>query len=144
MNKIIVLLFFMALASLKAGAHDRCEVYLNKQLIFKGEVEQENPVAHVTSRLYKATDCITVKYYSEQISKGWTRTFYFNGSDDKNIRIVEMAKQNGSVAVKASAFRNMMRKNEPVYIYTVSLPVDKTLASRIRVRRMLICKIVWN
>lgn len=144
MNKIILLFTFLSFAFINAGANDRCEIFINKKLIFKGEVEQENAIAFLNAKAYKTTDCITIKYFSEQVSSGWTRTFYFSTSDEKDLKIVEMPKQNGSVTVKASVFREMTKNRQPILIYTISLPADKALASRIRVRRMLVCKLEWK
>ena len=144
MKKIFFLLSFLGIAFVNAGANDSCKIYFNKKLISKVRVDHDKSVAYLSSRSPKKTDCITVRYFSENVNKGWKRTIYFNARDERNIRTVEMDKQDGSVSVRASLFREMMEKKEPVFIYTMSLPADKALASRIRVRRMLICKLEWN
>lgn len=146
MNKQLILLpVFIALSAFIARANDSCAVLFNKQVIFKGDVEQENAIAVIKAEgPLKNTDCITIKYRSEKVLKGWKRTFYLDASDDQNLKTIELNKQNGSVSVKASLLNEMKEKKRPVFIYTMSLPTDKAMAARIRVRRMFICKIEWN
>lgn len=145
MNKLFVLLpAFITFCISTARANDSCVVLFNKQVIFKGETEQENPVAFIKAGAFKNADCITIKYYSEKVLKGWKRTFYLDASNDQNLKTIELNKQNGTVSVKASVLTEMKEKKQPVFIYTMSLPTDKAMAARIRVRRMLICKIEWN
>jgi hypothetical protein len=145
MNKLMMILSsFVVLSAFSANANDSCEVLFNKQVIFKGEVEQENSVAFIKATRFKNTDCITINYHSEKVNKGWKRTFYLNASDDQNLKTLELNKQNGSISVKASVLNEMKEKKQPVFIYTMSLPTDKAMAARIRVRRILICKIEWN
>ena len=135
---------FVILSAIRADANDSCEVLFNKQVVFKGEVDQENAIAFIKATYFKNTDCIIVKYHSEKALKGWKRTFYFDASDDHNLKTIELGKQNGSVSVKASVLNEMQKKKQAVFIYTMSLPIDKAMAARVRVRRMLICKIEWN
>lgn len=113
-------------------------------MIYKGDVERETAVALLTVKPFTSKDCITIKYNSEHANKGWDRTFYINGPNEKNLKTITIGQQSGTVSVKASALNEMKEKKQPVFIYTTSLPSDKALAARVRVRRMLICKIEWN
>ena len=140
----MLLSIFLAVTVTRALANDSCEVFFNKQLIFKGLVEQENPVAFIKAKQFTKSDCITIVYYSNNVNKGWNRTFYINGSDERNLKTLQLGKQSGSVSVNALFLNEMKDKKQPVFMYTTSLPADKTLAARIRVRRILICKIEWN
>lgn len=135
---------FITLSICKAKASDSCEILFNKHLIFKGSVEQENPVAFIKAKHFKNTDCLTIRYRSENANKGWTRTFYINDSNGQNLKTIDLGKQSGSVTVNASVLNELEKKKQPFFIYTISLPKDKAMAARIRVRRMLICKIEWN
>ncbi|MCW3105972.1 MAG: hypothetical protein JWQ09_478 [Segetibacter sp.] len=145
MNKLIVLLSaFVALTIFKADASDSCQILFNKQVIFKSNVEQENAIAFLKARQFKNTDCITIAYHSESANKGWKRTFYLTDSNDQNLKSFDLAKQSGSACVKASVLNEMKKKKQPVFVYTISLPTDKAMAARIRVRRIFICKIEWN
>jgi hypothetical protein len=76
--------------------------------------------------------------------KGWKRTFYISDSNDENLKTAEINTQAGSVSFNASVIKDLMNKKQPVFIYTTSLPKNKELAARIRVRRVLLCKIEWN
>src|SRR5215210_5350984 len=123
MKKLFMLLpAFVALPMSPAHANDTCEIMFNKQVIFKGDVEQENSVAFLKAKPFQKSDCLTIRYYSENAKKEWKRTFYINDS----------------------ALKDMNEKKQPVFIYTTSLPTDKAMAGRIRVRRVFICKIEWN
>ena len=145
MNKGLMLLcVFIALALSKAKGNDSCKILFNKQVIFKGSVDDEAAVASLKVKKLTNKDCLTIRYNTENASKGWERTFYINGPEERNLKTITLAKQSGSVSVKASVLNEMKEKKLPVFIYTTSLPTDKTMAARIRVRRMFICKIEWN
>ena len=139
-----MLVSLIALSPIAARANDSCEILFNKQVIFKGDVEQENAHGFVKATQFKNTDCITIKYHSEKAMKGWKRTFYLEGPNDQNVKTIELSKQSGSVSVKASVLNEMKEKKQPVFVYTISLPADKAMAARVRVRRMFLCKIEWN
>ncbi|MCW3080012.1 hypothetical protein [Segetibacter sp.] len=144
MNKLITLFAFVTLMTINAKANDSCKILFNKQLIFNGVADQETSVASIKEREFLQKDCITISYKSEHTNKGWNRTFYVNSADDRNLKTVTVNKQSGSVSVKASILNKVKEKKQPVFIYTTSLPTDKALAARIRVRRIFICKIEWN
>ncbi len=135
----LVSLFFI-----KASANDSCKILFNKQAIFNGEVEHEASVASIKKRQFTKRDCITIVYNSEHVNRGWERTFYINAAEERNLKTLTLSKQSGSVSVRASALNEIKKKNQPVFIYTTSLPTDKAMAARIRIRRMYICKIDWN
>ncbi|MGI8636681.1 MAG: hypothetical protein ACR2KZ_14890 [Segetibacter sp.] len=139
-----LLLAFLLLTYAKADANDSCRILLNKRVIFKGEVEQQNAVAFLTASQLKKTDLITLEYYSEDDVKGWSRTFYLDAANDKTLKTIQLNKQSGSVCFNAFALKKMIQNREPVFIYTTSLPKDKKMAARIRVRSIFVCKIEWN
>jgi hypothetical protein len=139
-----MLFAFVALMIPGANANDSCKILFNKQVIFNGVADQETAVASLKAKIFKAKDCLTISYKSETVNKGWERTFYINDSSEKSLKVITVNKQSGSVAVKASILNKMKEKKQPVFIYTTSLPTDKALAARIRVRRIFICKIEWN
>ena len=140
----MLLCVFITVTLLSAKANDSCKILFNKQVIFKGSVEEGAADAFIKVKRLTAKDCITIRYYSENTSKGWQRTFYINGPEESNLKTITIGKQSGAVSVKASVLNEMKEKKLPVFIYTTSLPTDKAMAARVRVRRMLICKIEWN
>jgi hypothetical protein len=135
---------FVALNIAGASANDSCKILFNKQVIFEGPVDQETAVAPLKAKVFTNNDCIIISYKSENANKGWERTFYINESSEKSLKVIRLNKQSGTVAVKAAILNKLKEKKQPVFIYTVSLPIDKGLAARIRVRRIFICKIEWN
>lgn len=135
---------FILLSAMIAKANDSCLVLFNKQVIFKGEVEQQNAIGYIKAKQFKSSDCVTIKYYAENISKGWKRTFYIEDATGSNVKTIELGKQSGAVAMKASILNELKEKKQPFSIYTISLPTDKAMAARVRVRRMFICKVEWN
>ena len=145
MNKLLLFFIaFVAMIGMRANASDTCVILFNKKVIFKGEVDKTDAVAFLKSNSFKKTDCLLIKYVSENELKGWKRTFYFDTEQDENVTTLELKKQSGSVYVNASLLDKMKEKKQPVIIYTMSLPTDKAMAARIRVRRIFICKIEWN
>ncbi|GEO11817.1 hypothetical protein [Segetibacter aerophilus] len=144
MRKLIMLFAFVALIIVRANASDSCKILFNKQVIFNGAADQETAVALLKAKIFKPKDCIAISYKSETANKGWERTFYINDASEKSLKVITLNKQSGSVAVKASILNKMKEKKQPVFIYTTSLPTDKALAARVRVRRIFICKIEWN
>jgi hypothetical protein len=135
---------FLLLAVFKSLANDSCIVLLNKQVVFKGPVEQQDAVAWIKSKSLKSNDRITIVYHTENESRGWRRTFYVQDSTQENLETIELGKQSGSVTIGATALKAMKEKKEPVFIYTISLPKDKAMAARIRVRTLFLCKIGWS
>jgi hypothetical protein len=145
MNKVLMLLVaFAAIAIQRVTANDSCVIRFNKQIVFKGEVDQEDAVARLARTTFKPSDCITISYFTENASTAWERTFYLNDASENTVKAINYTKQSGTVSVKASILNGMKAKNQPVLIYTVSLPKDKAMAASVRVRRMFICKIEWN
>src|SRR4051794_14886243 len=91
----------------RANANDSCLVLLNKQVIFRGVVDQENPIAAIKSKDLKTDDVITILYHSESENSGWMRTFYIQDSSQENLKTIQMGKQSGSVTIGAAALRAM-------------------------------------
>jgi hypothetical protein len=145
MKKIILFVTtFITLAAGKAVANDSCQILFNKQVIFKGGVDQEDAIAAIVAKEIRNTDRITIIYHTDDGNKGWKRTFYLEDSTGQNVKTIELGKQSGTVIVNASVLAMMKQKKKPILISTMSLPTDKSLAARIRVRRVFICKIAWN
>ncbi len=135
---------FLLLSVLKVMANDSCTLLLNKQVVFKGMVEQRDAVAFIESTKLKSTDRITIVYHTEHESRGWRRFFYVQDSAQGQVKTIELGKQSGSVTISGSDLRAMKEKNKPVFIYTISLPKDKAMAARVRVRTLFLCKIEWS
>lgn len=145
MSKLILLLFaFVFTVNGKVNANDSCQIILNKRVIFRGEADQQNAVLFIEAKQFKKGDYLTLRYCSENESKGWNRTFYLNDANDENLKTIELSKQSGSASIDASVLNKQIEKRAPVFIYTMSLPTDKKLAARIRARRIFMCKIEWN
>lgn len=145
MNKVFLLVcFLLSLLVGNAQTGENWQIFYNKKQVFKGTPEMEVSAAKLKKVRLKNSDIITIKYNTENLSKGWRRTFYINDSTDQNIKTIEMNEQSGSISVTASAINDLINKKTAKYIYTMSLPKDKALAARIRVRRVLLCKIDWN
>ena len=145
MNKSILLIALLLMLSfVTVNAMDHWEILLNKQVIFKGTSEQENPTLQFKTRTFKKTDSFTLRYTSENAQSGWNRTFHVTDLEEKNLKTVSIDKQSGQVSVKASAVKEIMGKKQPVFIYTTSLPKDPSKAATVRIRRILLCKVEWN
>ena len=126
------------------SANDSCRIFFNKQEIFNGEVEHETSVASIKSKTFTKSDCIRILYKSEHVAKGWERIFYINAPEERNLKTITIGQQSGRASFTATVLNAIKDKKQPVLIYTISLPADKAMAARIRVRRMFICKIEWN
>src|SRR4051794_16823909 len=141
--KMIILFVatFITLAACQAVANDSCQILFNKQVIFKGAVDQEDAIAAIVTKKIRNTDRMTITYDTDDGNKGWKRTFYLEDSTGQNVKTIELGKQSATVIVNASVLAVMKQKKKPILISTMSLPTDKSLAARIRVRRVFICKI---
>ncbi|MDQ6815659.1 MAG: hypothetical protein M3040_18160, partial [Bacteroidota bacterium] len=103
MKKALMLLcIILSTSFIHAAANDSCKVFFNKQLLFKGEVDQQASVALIKATHISKKDCITIVYNSENADKGWDRTFYINAADEKNLKTITISNQSGSVSVTAS------------------------------------------
>jgi archaellum component FlaF (FlaF/FlaG flagellin family) len=145
MQKVILIVAtLISFANCEAFGNDSCRILFNKQVVFKGIVEQEDAVAVIGAKVLRSSDRITIIYFTDNGSKGWRRTIYLEDNTGQNIKTVELGKQDGTVTINASVLSPMKQKREPISIYTMSLPTDRKLAARIRVRRVFICRIAWN
>ena len=143
-NKLfLVALTFLIICAVNATAIDSWRIFYNKQVIFKGNAEMENPVVRFKTRQLKKTDHFVISYKIDNPDVNWQRTFYINDTNEVNIKTIDLNKQSGSVSVNASVLKEMMNKKRPVMIYTTSLPKDPSKAATVRVRRILLCKIEW-
>jgi hypothetical protein len=141
---LIFLLSFLVLSFSKAQSPDNWQILLNKRSIFKGNSDRSNPATIVKTKSLKMSDCLTIRYNTDNADIGWKRTFYVNDSVDQNIKTLHLNKQSGCVSFKVSALKEMIDKKRPVFIFTTSLPRDPSKAAVVRIRRVLLCKIDWN
>ena len=145
MKKLLLLIpAFLLLVVLKVAANDSCVVLLNNRVVFKGLVEQQDAVVTIKSKDLKGNDRISIVYHTQNESKGWKRTFYVQDSTQENVKTIELGQQSGSVTISGTVLNAMKEKKKPVFIYTISLPKDKAMAARIRVRTLFLCKIAWS
>ena len=141
---LLILLCSLLFAVANADATDTWQILINKQIICKGNSDQENTVATIKKRALTSGDNLVIKYSMDNGDKTCTRTFYISDSSDHNLATAKINQQTGSVTIKAEIIKRIMEKKQPFFIYTTSLPKDKGLAARIRVRRVLLCRIDWN
>jgi len=134
----------VALSAAKAEPNESWQILFNNKVIFKGNSDQPDPRASLKVSSFKATDQITIKYFMSNADNNWKRTFLVNDESEKNFVTLGLNKQTGSVSFQAGKLKELMGKKKPVYIYTVSVPKDPSLAASVRVRRILLCKLEWN
>jgi hypothetical protein len=145
LNKHLLIIVALLSASFtNTAAIDTWQIFINKQVIFKGNAEMEETAVAIKIKTLKPQDCLIIKYFIDNPNPNWKRTFYINDSNDISVKTVEINKQSGSVSVNASVFKQLMDKKQPVFIYTTSLPKDPQKAAAVRVRRILLCKINWK
>jgi hypothetical protein len=141
---LLIIAAFFLLSFANRSAIDTWQILINKQVIFKGNAEMEESAVTIKNKTLKPTDRVIIKYNIDNPDPNWKRTFYINDSNDISIKTIELNKQSGAVSVNASAFKKLMDKKQPVFIYTTSLPKDPQKAAAVRVRRILLCKINWK
>lgn len=145
MRKAFILIFtFLAFAYTSNSENDSWQILLNKKVIFKGSTDKEETTVSFKTVKVKPTDSITINYNPKKADNRWKRFIYINDSADVNIKTLTIDEQRGSTSVNASLIKNQIDNKQPVFIYTTAIPKDKSLAARIRVRRVLLCKIEWN
>lgn len=143
-NIFLLLTTFLSVAFSKAEDNDRWQILHNKRIILHGSSESENTTVTVKASDFKKDDSITISYNTTNDDKRWKRSFYINNGNNENLTTAEMNEQTGRVSVKASVLDSNIKNKQPVFIYTTAIPKDKALASRVRLRRILLCKIEWN
>jgi hypothetical protein len=142
-----LILFTYAVFSLvivKAQAPDKWQIFFNKQLIFNGNSDQPNSTGNLKISSIRKTDKITISYFMDSADDDWKRSFLVNDETERNILTIDLNKQAGSASFNAIPLKPLKDKKKPFFIYTISLPKDPGLAARVRVKRVLLCKIEWN
>jgi hypothetical protein len=143
--KSFLLIFFSVIAVATAQAQaDSWKILFRNKIVLKGDSNKPDTELVVKSRPLKSTDKISIKFTSAKADNDWTRTFFITDEGDNNLITQKVDKQNGEVCVTAGKLIKLIKQKQSVFIYTLSTPKDKSLAARVRVRRMLLCKIEWK
>lgn len=140
----LFLLSFIWVFNSYATSSDSCYITINKQLIYSGVIDEPKATVYLKSSGINKRDCFSIQYVMEEPDNFWDRTIYLSDLLDNNIQTLPIPEQSGCVNVKASAFWKMIANKEAVFIYAVSIPKDREVAARVRVKRRMLCKIEWN
>jgi len=124
---------------------DTWTLTLNKKVLARGTTSEENAAATIYKSVVKsAKNALEFVYKSDAENKDWNRTILLNDANDVSYSSYELKSQSGTVSIPVTLLKKLVAKNEPVYIYTVSVPKDANLAALVRVRRILLVKIDWR
>ena len=129
--------------SAHAQAPDTWKIILDNKVIASGKSDKADSVINLKSSVLKKTDKIVLSYSAGSPNPGWNRTFSINNAKDENLITLPMSKPSGSVSLNADSLKKLIAKTKSFYIYTISLPKDRSLAARVRVARILLGKIEW-
>lgn len=145
MSKLLIILpaFFIFFIN-NSYAQVTWKISFNKAMILEGKSGEENVVGFFKRRKFNNSDSFTIQYNGAGNSKLWNRTIYLNAGKTENIKTIMLAQQSGSASVNAHVVEDAMEKQQPLFIYTMSLPKDPSKAAAVRVRRILLCRIEWN
>jgi hypothetical protein len=144
MKRLLLLIFLIFTLATVNAQTDSWQILFNKKVVLKGNSNKPDTELVVKTSPLKSTDKLTVKYSSAADDNSLNRTFYINDSADNNLITCALNKQSGSINVTARKLTRVMLSKQPVFIYTMAIPKDKALAARVRVRRILLCKIEWK
>jgi hypothetical protein len=134
---------FFLLNWVSAQPPDTWKILLNNKVIASGKSDKADSAVHLKASLLKKTDKIILSYSTANANPGWNRTFFINNEKDESLVTLPMSKQSGSVYMNADRLKKLIAKTKSFYIYTISLPKDRSLAARVRVARVLLGKIEW-
>lgn len=148
MKKYILLLFsILALYMTDATAQnaDSWMIKLNKDVLIRTPVETSEPVIYLSkSAVLKSKSIFSIEYTSSDPQKDWNRIFSFKQENEQSLKEVKTKNQSGSISFDAKDLQKAAKANQPVFLYTMSLPNDPEMAAMVRVRRFLLCKIQWK
>ena len=146
MKFLLVLLLITTSMQGYSQTTESWKINLNKAVIFKGNLETNNPVVEVNANeILKLPKAIfTIDYRQPSADKAWKRTFFINNSADETLHSIEMNSQNGRINFPAAYVINLVKAHQPVFIYSSTIPKDVNKAAVVRVRRILLCKLVWK
>jgi hypothetical protein len=131
--------FLLSFISIAAFTQDSWKLCLDKKLLLKSSVEDEekNSVKLSPSALQKSKS-FSVDYKAASPQAGWQRSILIFDEKDK-----ELKKQSGNtLTLKASDLKKLFQESKKLKIYTISLPTDPKLRAQVRVRRVHLCTLI--
>ncbi|TDH20876.1 hypothetical protein EXU57_21015 [Segetibacter sp. 3557_3] len=140
MKRVFFIVCFLAFVAVYAQSGKYIIVSILKQSI-SAPVEGDNGAkvlnVHANTRLTEHLKILNGRYQDE---KEWKRSFELFDSTDKAVLKIPAVNQS-AYQVTIKQLRSQLRKGAVYSLYTIALPKDPDLAARVRVRRVLVCKI---
>ncbi len=118
------------------------KLYLNKKQVAQGTVTQRSDSTIIVlkkSRLSRSK-LLRIDYMESVVPKGWNRSFAFYDGD-KEIAHFKFGSSSGMFGIPLKQTQLLKAGGKIISLYTYSEPLDEKLASAIRIRRILICRL---
>ena len=124
-------------------AQDAWKVTLNDKAILQGKSDEESLSARIKASSVSTFDKLRITYTTKNADPAWNRLFYINNEMDSTLFTLSLNKQSGSASIESPRIKSLIANKKSIYIYTISLPKDPSVAARVRVARVLLGKIEW-
>jgi len=138
MKSLLILLLVSTFTMANAQSQGSWKIKWNNKLLLSASAENET----ANTKALKKTDLskntfLQIDYKETDASKkDWVRYFLFFDENDNELLRKESIK---TLKLSSAELTKLFGDRKKLRIYTVSLPSDPELASRVRVRRMHLC-----
>lgn len=143
MKFILILLFASFGCGLMAHAQTSAwKIYLDKKQVAEGSVTQhpDSPIIVLKKSRLSRSKMLRIDYQESVIPKGWNRSFVFYDGDEEISRF-KFGSSSGMFGIPLKQSQLLKAGRKIISLYTYSEPLDEKLASAIRIRRILICRL---
>ncbi len=123
----------------QAQTLDSWRIRWNNKTILETNKESESAnIRKISKNDLKKNYTLNIRYTeaSEKKESDWTRSFLF--FDDKGEQLMKKDSTR-NLTLKSSELKKLFAGNKKIKIYTIAIPTDPELASRVRVRRVHLC-----
>ncbi len=140
MKKVFLIVCVFAFFSAYAQLEKKFSVSLQKQTVH-ATVEGNNSDKVITIHSNtRSTDQLKILNGRWQAEKDWKRSFeIFDSTENFLLKIPAVNQSAYQLTIKQ--LRSQLQKGLRYSLYTIAIPKDPDLAARVRVRRILVCKI---
>ena len=146
MKKIFALFIFLySIFEIGHAQSDTWKISLgNKELqSLKVGKNPDTITIYLTKSQISREDSLVIEYTEAHLNKEWNRTFIFYNGQTELLHF-DFQVSSGIYGLPMKKIAPKLHDNSSLTIYTFSLPKDKALAATVRVRRILICKLIYK
>ncbi|PWU03929.1 MAG: hypothetical protein C5B52_02440 [Bacteroidetes bacterium] len=143
-----MLIFFISVipvATIGQSKSDSWKISLDSKVIVNlaSEKKSDSAIIYLNKLQLSQANSLIIEFTEAQQSKDWNRIFtLYNGQ--KELIHFDFPQSSGIYELPVQKLAPRVHDERNLFLYTYSLPNDKNLAATVRVRRILICRIIYK